>query len=163
MSARKSVRAALNEEEFFDDTEHPARRLFNTIADAGELWLDDKPEGSATFNKMQIAVDRILTDYQDDLHIFKDLLSDLDKHIGTLSRKAKVTERRAVERLRGQEKLELARDRARTEMERLIEKYEPPRFVESVLEHPWTDFLALTALRYGNEDERWKEALSAAP
>ncbi len=156
------IRVALEEEEFFDDTEHPARRLFNTIADAGELWLDDRPEGSATFDKMQIAVDRILTEYQDDLDVFKELLSDLDKHIGTLSRKAKVTERRAVEKLRGQEKLELARDRARTEMERLIEKYEPPRFVESVLEHPWTDFLALTSLRYGIEDEHWTEALAVA-
>ncbi len=156
------IRVALEEDEFFDDTQHPARRLFNTIADAGELWLDDKPEGSATFQKMQIAVDRILGEYQDDLDVFKNLLGDLDKHIATLSRKAQVTERRAVEKLRGQEKLELARDRARKEMDRLIEKYSPPRFVESVLEHPWTDFLALTSLRYGVDDDHWKEALSAA-
>ncbi len=156
------IRVALQEDEFFEDSDHPARKLFNTIADAGELWLEDQPEESPTFQKMQVAVDKILDEYNDDLNVFKDLLSDLDKHIHTLSRKAKLAEKRQVEKLRGQERLELARNKARTEMERLIEQYSPPRFVESVLEHPWTDFLALTSLRYGEEGDQWKEALSVA-
>ncbi|MEM9534023.1 MAG: DUF1631 family protein, partial [Pseudomonadota bacterium] len=156
------IRVAMQEEAFFEEPQHPARKLFNTIADAGELWLDDAPEESPTFGKMQVAVDRILTEYQDDLNVFKDLLTDLDKHIGTLSRKAKLAEKRQVEKARGQEKLELAREQARNEMERLIKKYQPPRFVESVLEHPWTDYLALTALRYGDEGEQWKEARTVA-
>ncbi len=156
------IRVALQEESFFEEREHPARQFFNTIADAGELWLEDEPQESPTFQKMQVAVDRILTDYQDDLNVFKELIGDLDKHIGTLSKKAKLAEKRQVERARGQEKLELAREQARNEMERLIKKYQPPRFVESVLEHPWTDFMALTALRYGDEGEQWKEARKVA-
>lgn len=156
------IRVALQEEAFFEEKDHPARQFFNTIADAGELWLEDEPEESPTFSKMQVAVDRILSEYQDDLDVFKDLIGDLDKHIGTLSKKARLSEKRQVERARGQEKLELARDQARNEMERLIKKYQPPRFVESVLEHPWTDFMALTALRYGDEGEQWKEARKVA-
>ncbi len=156
------IRVALQEEAFFEERDHPARQFFNTIADAGELWLEDEPQESPTFSKMQVAVDRILTEYQDDLNVFKDLIGDLDKHIGTLSKKARLAEKRQVERARGQEKLELAREQARNEMERLVKKYSPPRFVESVLEHPWTDFMALTALRYGDEGEQWKEARKVA-
>jgi hypothetical protein len=156
------IRVALQEEEFLDDEQHPARKFFNTVADAGELWLEDNAEESPTLQKMNTAIDNIVDGYRGDNEVFKDRLTDLDKHIKVLSRKATLAEKRHVEAARGQEKLESARELARRLIDKLVVKYKPPKFVESVLTKPWCDVLALTVLRHGDDSEQWTEALTVA-
>ena len=156
------IRVAMQDEKFFEDTEHPARQFFNTVADAGELWLEDDPENSKTFQNIETTLDRVLKDYQGDSDVFKGLLGELNRHISLLSRKATLAERRHVDAARGQEKLELAREQARRLIERLVKKYRPPKFVESVLSQPWADYLALIVLRHGDDSEQWKGALNVA-
>ncbi len=156
------LRVALQDEEFFNNTEHPARQLFNTIAEAGELWLGDTPEDSKTFGKMQTATEHVLNEFNDDVGVFRDLIDDLDKHIKLLSRKAQISEKRHVETLQGQERLELARKQAQQVVDQLIEKHNPPLFIKSVLQKPWADYLGLILLRHGDKSEIWNTAIGVA-
>jgi hypothetical protein len=156
------IRVAMQDGSFFEDTKHPAREFFNTVADAGELWLEDDPENSKSFQTIEKALDRVLEDHGDDNQVFTELLGDLNEHISLMSRKATLTERRHVDAAKGQEKLGMAREQARRLIDGLVKKYRPPKFVDSVLVRPWADYLTLIALRHGDDSEQWKTALKVA-
>ncbi len=156
------LRVALEDEAFFDNSEHPARQLFNTVAEAGELWLGDSAEDQKTFGKMQTATEHVLKEYSDDTAVFQDLITDLDQHIKLLNRRSQISEKRHVETIQGQERLTLARSQAQQVIDQLIEKYQPPLFIRSILEKPWADYLGLILLRHGDKSDAWNSAIGVA-
>jgi len=103
------LRVALKDKSFFTRRSHPARQLLNSIAEAGLFWFDDEGDDRQLVEKMQLVVDRVTTEYDGDLGVFDELLTDLSKHLGTLTRKSEVAERRHVDAAKGRERLEMAR------------------------------------------------------
>ncbi|MDX1569037.1 MAG: DUF1631 family protein [Xanthomonadales bacterium] len=156
------LRVAMADQAFLEDSEHPARQFFNTIADAGDLWMDDNPEDSATFQKIGDAVNTVLSEYEGDVGLFRGLAEDLEKHIALLSRRAQAAEKRHVQARQGQEKLAIARESAQQAINGLVERYNPPEFTRTLLTGGWNDYLALLHLRHGEDSEAWKEGLSTA-
>jgi len=156
------MRVALQDPAFFTRQEHPAREMLNTIAETSANWLaDDDSEGTLA-NQMNSVVDRAVHEYQDDPAVFKNVLEELITHLQTLSRKAEVAERRHVEAARGKEKLTLAREHASRAVEALVKGQKLPRFTRTMLSQAWTDVMALTALRQGEESPAWKRQLQVA-
>ena len=94
--------------------------------------------------------------------MFKNVLQELIAHLQTLSRKAEVAERRHVEAARGKEKLTLAREHASRAVEALVKGQKLPRFTRTMLSQAWTDVMALTALRQGEDSPAWKRHLQVA-
>ncbi|HEX5122751.1 MAG TPA: DUF1631 family protein, partial [Rhodanobacteraceae bacterium] len=62
----------------------------------------------------------------------------------------------------GREKLDLARDTARTAIERLLKRGNPSPLVRTLLEQAWTDALALTILRQGEDSSAFHRRLAVA-
>ena len=79
-----------------------------------------------------------------------------------LARRAEVAERRHVDAAKGREKLDLARDTARTAIERLLKRGNPSPLVRTLLEQAWTDALALTILRQGEDSSAFHRRLAVA-
>jgi hypothetical protein len=158
------LRVALKDKSFFTRRTHPARQLLNAIAETGVHWLDDSegPADRALVDKMQMVVDRVTQEFDGNLGVIENLLADLSQHMHTLARKAEVTERRHVDAARGREKLELARQRAREAIAERVAKARPGKLVRALLEQAWTDVLALTLLRQGEESEVYKKRLGVA-
>jgi len=156
------LRVALSDKTFFTQSEHPARMLLNTIAETGARWMDDEGADPSLAEKMQVVVDRVSTEYNGDLSLFKTLLTDLGQHMQLLARRAEVAERRHVDAAKGREKLDLARDTARTAIERLIKRGNPTPLVRTLLEQAWTDALALTILRQGEDSSAFHRRLAVA-
>jgi hypothetical protein len=111
---------------------------------------------------MQSVVDRTVREFDGDLGVFSNLLEDLSSHLQTVSRKAEVAEKRHVEAARGKERLALARDRAATVVEAMLKKQNLPRFTHTLLSQAWTDVMALTALRQGEDSDAWRQQLEIA-
>lgn len=158
------LRVALRDKSFFTRRAHPARQLLNAIAETGVHWLDDS-EGQADralVDKMQLLVDRVNQEFDGDLGLIENMLSGLSQHMRTLARKAEVTERRHVDAARGREKLTVARERASQEISNRIAAARPNKLVRTVLEQAWTDVLALTLLRQGEDSEVYKKRLEVA-
>jgi len=156
------LRVALSDKTFFTQSEHPARMLLNTIAETGARWMDDDGSDPSLAEKMQVVVDRVSSEYNGDLGLFKTLLTDLGQHMQLLARRAEVAERRHVDAAKGREKLDLARDTARTAIERLIKRGNPTPLVRTLLEQAWTDALALTILRQGEDSSAFHRRLAVA-
>lgn len=156
------LRVALSDKQFFTQREHPARMLLNTIAETGSRWMDDEDADPSLVEKMQSAVDKVSSEYNGDVTLFRTLLSDLGSHMQLLARRAEVAERRHVDAAKGREKLDLARETARTAIERLLKRGNPTPLVKTLLEQAWTDALALTILRQGEDSSAFHRRLAVA-
>lgn len=156
------LRVALQDKGFFTRQQHPARQMLNTVAETSAFWLNEDEADEGLIEKMNSVVDRTVSEFNGDVSLFSDLLTDLNTHLQTVSRKAEVAERRHVEAARGKEKLALARERASTSVEALLRQQNLPRFTHTLLSQAWTDVMALTSLRHGEGSEAWKQQLAIA-
>jgi hypothetical protein len=156
------MRVALADRGFFTRSEHPARLMINTVAETGVNWLGDEEPDSALLGQVHSLVDRAVTDYHGDPKVFQGMVQDLIAHLQAVARKAEVSERRHVEAARGKEKLTLAREHATAAVAVLIKDEKLPRFTRTMLSQAWTDVMALTALRHGEESAPWRRQLEVA-
>jgi hypothetical protein len=156
------LRVALGDRSFFTHRSHPARELLNTIAETGERWIDESDSDPDLSAKMRLVVDSVSADYDGDLALFENLLSDLGRHMQLLARRAEVFERRQVDAARGREKPEVARATARGAIAQALRDGAPTDAVRSLLDQAWTDALALSALRHGSSSEEFRRRLAVA-
>ncbi len=158
------LRVALRDKNFFTRRSHPARQLLNAIAETGTHWLDDSegPSDRALVDKMQVVVDKVSHNFDGNLGLIENMLTDLSQHMHTLARKAEVTERRHVDAARGREKLSVAREQAQAAIAERIAAAKPNKLVRTLLEQAWTDVLALTLLRQGENSEAYANRLNVA-
>ncbi|HSE11397.1 MAG TPA: DUF1631 family protein, partial [Rudaea sp.] len=83
-------------------------------------------------------------------------------HMQSLARRADVAERRLVDAARGREKLALARETASRAIANRLAAANPDRLSRTLLEQAWTDVLALTVLRHGEDSETYRRQLEVA-
>ncbi|MGH8171983.1 MAG: DUF1631 family protein, partial [Rhodanobacteraceae bacterium] len=156
------LRVALSDKTFFTQREHPARMLLNTIAETGTRWMDDDGTDPSLAEKMKVVVEKVSSEYNGDVGLFRSLLGDLGQHMQLLSKRAEVAERRHVDAAKGREKLDMARDTAKNAIARLIKRGNPTPLVRTLLEQAWTDALALTILRQGEDSSAFHRRLAVA-
>jgi hypothetical protein len=156
------LRVAIKDKSFFTRRTHPARQLLNSIAEAGLYWLDEETEDRTLVDKMRLVVDRVSSEFDGDLSVFEDLLSDLSRHLNTLAKKSEVAERRHVDAAKGRERLDLARNTASQAIGERLSRIQAPALIRTLLEQAWTDVLALTILRQGENSEVYRKRLDVA-
>lgn len=154
------LRVALRDKSFFTRRSHPARQLLNAVAESGLYWLDEGEDDRQLVDKMQGVVDHVLQEFQDDSGVFERVLSDLSRHLQTQAKKSEVAERRHVDAARGREKLESARHTAAAAIASRLGTHKPRALIRTLLEQAWTDVLALTVLRQGEDSPVYRERLA---
>jgi hypothetical protein len=153
------LRLAMTDHDFFDQHEHPGRRLLGTVAEAANDWLDS-PDGETDrplLARLEQLVERARRE-PPSAGLYTLLLDDIEHHLAQLNRKAQTTERRHVEAMQGREKLDQARRRAAELMDERFARAQPRGLLRALLERAWSDVLALTLLRHGEDGEtfRWR-------
>ena len=150
------LRAALADEGFFEHREQPARQLLDHLLEAARDWLEGSESGLvAPLEQLLERLDR--EPPTPALHA--DLAAELERQIAQQQRKAQVTERRHVEAMQGRERLEQARQRAADLLAGLLAKAPPRAALRPLLEHAWSDVLALTLLRHGEQSDTFARRL----
>lgn len=159
------LRVAMDDQSFFTNRHHPARGWLDKVAEASARWGSDQGEDDGDpalierIHGMNRAINR---DFDGDPAVFEGMSSDLQKQLDQLEHKAKVTERRYVEASRGRERLELARQRAGELVAERIAAGNMPSLTRNLLQHAWTDVLALSLLRQGEDGDDFKRNLRIA-
>lgn len=154
------LRMAVADRGFFEHREHPARQLLETVTAAANDWLDgsDDETSRQLAGKLEHLVTRA-SEEPPSSALYTVLLADIEHHLALLSRKAKAAERRHVEAAQGRDRLDAARHRA-TEI--MAERFalSPPRgLLRALLERAWSDVLALTLLRHGEDSAAFRARL----
>jgi len=75
------LKAAMIDRDFFLSAEHPARRLVDTLAQASVAWAPEKGETDPLYVRIENTVKRVLTEFEDDLDLFGELLLEFTEFL----------------------------------------------------------------------------------
>ncbi|MBS0462184.1 MAG: DUF1631 domain-containing protein [Proteobacteria bacterium] len=156
------LRVALSDKAFFSQTEHPARQVLDAVAETGAYWAGEDAADRELIGNVERLVERISLEFDGDIGLFNTLLSDLASQTQAVMRRAELAERRHVEAAQGRERLAIAQAHAARIMAQITSAHPVPGFTRSLLNQAWTDVLALTALRHGEDSEEWRHQVEIA-
>lgn len=155
------LKVALQDKALFTQHQHPARKLLNSMAQAGVLYGSDE-QNNGLLEKIHWVIERVLHGYQGDLSLFDDLLEEFNEYLSTLKHQVELRERRAVEATKGRDRLLGARQQASEVIEQCLAEREVPTLLKNFLELTWTDVLVFVLLRHGTQSDEWQRASQAA-
>ena len=153
------LKLAFIDTQFFEKPEHPARLLLDSLAEAGANWVNN--DGSAQYdmyNEIKAVVMRIMDEFKNDVRLFAEILFEFNRLKNKLNHKHQLKERNNVERVQGQERLRLAKERAKKELESRAKGIKLPPAVIQLLKL-WFTYLTLLQLRDNDNEALWKQAL----
>ncbi|VXC22180.1 conserved hypothetical protein [Pseudomonas sp. 8Z] len=151
------LKIALQDKALFIQPQHPARRLLNTMAQAGVMYGDQSDERDLQV-KMHWVVERVIQGFNGDLRLFDELILEFSDYVETLRHKVELRERRAVEAAKGRDRLLAAREQAIEVIRRSLAQRDLPTIIRNFLELTWADVLVFVLLRYGEQSEEWRRA-----
>lgn len=155
------LRMAVADHDFFEQREHPARKLLDAVTAAANDWLDgsDDESNRPLAAKLEQLVARAAQE-PPSAGLYTTLLADIEHHLGLLTRKAQAAERRHVEAAQGRERLDQARQRAGALMAERFAQSAPRGLLRALLDRAWSDVLALTLLRHGEDSDAFQAQLA---
>ena len=155
------LQVALQDQSLFTRHQHPARKLLNSMAQAGVLYCGASEE-SALQQKMKFTVSQALQSFNGDSALFDYLLQDFNVFVEALKQRVELREKRAVEAAKGRDKLLAARNQARALIDKTLTRFTPPRLIRNFLEHAWVDVLVFAFLRHGPSSAQWQHYAEVA-
>lgn len=155
------IKVAVMDRRMFMQRAHPARKLLNSLAEACEGNRGESPQERALLDKVRHVVDRLIAEFNENIAIFETLEEEFRAFLDQHRRRIELAERRAAEAQRGRERLEEARALAQAEIQARIAGRPVPPTVASVLERYWSHHLTVTALRDGNDSDKYRAAVAA--
>jgi len=155
------LRMAVADHGFFEQPSHPARQLLDTVATAADEWLDgtDDDANRLLASKLEQLVTRA-SDEPPSSSLYAVLLADIEHQVALLKRKAQAAERRHVEAAEGRERLDQARRRAQELMAARFADAPPRGLLRALLDRAWSDVLAITLLRHGEDSDAFAVQLA---
>lgn len=145
------LKVALLDRSFFDNAQHPARRLLNELGQAGLGWREiEDPQQDPFYRKVSQVVEIIGEKFDDDVGIFQNLLDDFEAFI-------------SEEDAYGAAK-EILIERIKVDVQELVRgklgKEKLPGCARDLIGGPWRDLLEQIHARKGTDSEEWNQAVS---
>lgn len=150
------LRLAISDEQFFTDTNHPARRYMELLVRSSQRW-----HGTDVVKKVHQFSDAAAKSFDGSGRAFEQAGEDLHKFLDHREKRAEMAEKKWINAAKGKEKMELTRSRVDAHMRRWLKDCDIP-FIQDVLKNIWEDALTLTLLREGEDSEKWEKRRKAA-
>jgi len=156
------LKIAVQSHDFLENTDHPARRLFERMLDAGIRWVREDNLRAGIYPQLQQIVTQILRHETLEDSFFADLVQQLDEAEKKLEQQSSVTEERTLEAERGRARLEQAKVIVKQTLDDLESGVELIPAVASFLSTTFADYLTLLLLRSNldTESRAWNTAHS---
>lgn len=150
------LKIAFIDKDFFEQPEHPARVLLNSLAESGVRWVgNDGSDQYEMFNKIKVTVFRVLEEFKNDVRLFAELLIEFNAYTHNVARRQELMERRALEKAQGEEKLREAKIQVNEVVRSRTDDKELPSAILLLLLQPWSDYMSFVLLRYGEASDSW--------
>ncbi|AOS97354.1 hypothetical protein AUP74_01924 [Microbulbifer aggregans] len=157
------LKLAVADKAFFSKGGHPARKLFNALADAAIGWQPGENFREEPFYKeISLIVEEVLEKFDQDEGIFVQLLEDFEAFVDRERRRARVMERRSVEEAQGSARVEAAKARVAAVFDALTAERRLPKVVHVWLNRVWNSVLFRTCLKEGTDSDQWRRNVLTA-
>lgn len=158
------LKAAMIDRDFFLSSEHPARRLVDTLARASIAWAPEKGETDPLYTRIEQTVKRVLHDFKDDLTLFGDLLQQFTEFLFETEQQAQAVIKKTAQEEHDREIVGQALVRADRAVHNRL-KAQPKalpvvRFLIPFLTLQWRDVLIQATLQTNGADAAWDAALA---
>ena len=154
------LKLALQDKAFFEHPKHPARQLLNSLVEAGERWLETGGKHrNIVFNEMRTVVQRILSEFKNDASLFPELAFEFAGFIRQHERRVRITEDRARQAAKGEDKLREIRAKVTLELDERTTGRRLPLPIITLLYEPWANYLSFNLLRFGKSSDELQAAL----
>ncbi|MET0356704.1 MAG: DUF1631 family protein, partial [Cellvibrio sp.] len=131
------LKIAFIDKDFFEQPEHPARVLLNSLAESGVRWVgNDGSDQFEIFNKIKVTVFRLLEEFKNDTRLFAELLIEFNSYTNNVARRQELMERRALEKAQGEEKLREAKAQVNSTVRSRTDGREMPSAILLLLLQP---------------------------
>lgn len=152
------LKVGMLDKEFFSRRNHPARKLLNVLAQASVGWNEETDQ--ALYAKIESIVQQVLEGFDKDVDLFAKLLDDFENYLAKEGQKAAHLEEQSTRLVQGTERLRLAKQKVRIEVERR-NKSSLPKFARQFLMSYWQNLLLVTLVKEGVDSIAWKRSLTA--
>lgn len=154
------LKVAIMDRTFFNRGGHPARKLLNEIAAAAIGWnekKDGKPDRLK--EKIEAIVQTILSDFDQDLALFANMLEDFTSFTDLEQRRGQLVEQRTKDSERGKAANDLARQAVREVLDERMKDKSLPECVTELLQDGWSCLMVLQYLKEGDSGESWMQSI----
>ncbi|MCG3201963.1 MAG: hypothetical protein NFCOHLIN_01835 [Gammaproteobacteria bacterium] len=153
------LKVALIDREFFSRKTHPARRLLNHIAETAVEIGGDAIMEAKVAELVDEVVQRIVTDFDQDVAIFTRSVEALTKAFDELKREATVRASRTAKMLDGRARLEQAKEQVRNLLDTRLRPDGIPDVVRNFLLMHWRRLLITHFTTDGADSDAWRTAV----
>lgn len=153
------IKVALNDRTFFNQKNHPARRLLNEMATAALGWQESGGGKDKLQEKMEEIVHYLLNDFEMDASIFEDLLADFTLFTSQEGRRTARLEQRMLEAEQKRAQADIVRKTVDRAINHFIQDHDVPAAALAIIEQGWQNVMFLTALNKGTNSPEWKVQL----
>ncbi len=160
------LKAALLDVSFFEQSDHPARRLVNTLASAALGWQETDGQESPLFVLIENTINRVVADFKDDLSLFETLSDELSAFVkrqeDEAQRQTGAEREQAQQAATETENEELANRAARQVIEERLNDRRTTPFVSNFLREAWVKYVCHLLLNAQNDTTQLSNAVVTA-
>lgn len=156
------LKIAVQSQDFLENTNHPARRLFERMLDAGIRWVREDNLRAGIYPQLQEIVTQILRHETLEDAFFSDQIAELDRAEKKLEQQSTAAEERTLEAERGRARLDQAKAIVKQTIDDIGGDIEVAPAVVTFLSTTYADYLTLLLLRsdLDTESRAWSTAHS---
>ena len=158
------LKAAMIDRDFFMSQEHPARKLVDTLAHASVGWAPEQGEQDPLYQRIEHTVQRVLTEFEDDLALFTELLAEFTEFLFETEQQAQARNEPVAQHEVSKEALQSALAQAdelvHARMQALPANLPLAPFLTPFLTHQWREVIARAWLADGTQPGAYAAVLS---
>ncbi|MDP4548419.1 DUF1631 domain-containing protein [Marinobacter sp. MDS2] len=153
------LKVVIKDKSFFSKSNHPARKLLNSLAKAGIGWSSsDEKARDKLYGQIHSVVQRILNEFDGDVALFEALNVEFEQFLERENRKSNLVEQRTRESERGRIKSQKAQEAVDKLLKEKLSCYKLPETIHEILTNGWSRVMFLAYLRDDSE-HRWQETV----
>jgi len=158
------LKLAILDQSFLNRPDHPARGLLDLMIEAGSTQVVETDLRRGIYPDLRDTVNRVLSEFKENVEIFGDLLAGLRKRLEGQREKTQSLEKRSREAEQGRQRLRLAQAEANAQMTALMSHRSLPQVTVNFLTGFLTEKLTLVLLRgpRAKESPDWNRTLELA-
>ena len=158
------LKAAMIDRDFFLSDKHPARQLVDTLAGASVAWVPAKGEHDPLYVRIEHTVQRVLTEFEDDLSLFVDLLQEFTEFLFETEQQARARVEPVAQKERQGESLEQALvhvdEVVHARIQALSADAPLAAFLLPFLTNPWREVMARAWMDEATRDTGFAQTLA---
>lgn len=157
------VKLAIIDATFFNKSGHPARKLLNEMAGACLGWQEpsqEKLNRDMLYVKLNSIVNRIAGDFEGNIELFDEMLTQLRVFIEKEERRARILEQRIIDAENGKARIAQTRNQVASVIEKIGDRYSLSSGQLELFQRWFSNLLFLVMVRSGTAGEQWKTVTS---